>query len=215
MILIIGANGNMGKRYQAICNYLKIPWQGFDIKSATPNIIEFSYLDTWIQTYQNNQGPLKILICTPTDTHYKIIKQVAKYRLPILCEKPITKSMDELRELLAMNIKLDMILQYRHLISNDYSSYSYYDYFKTGNDGLYWDCLQPIYFSKGKVSIQNKSPIWDCCINGVDLKISNMDEAYVKEIRNWYDISCHHPELILAAHQKVHDYIKEMEKQHV
>ncbi len=56
MICIIGANGNMGKRYQSVCKYLNIPFKGLDVNDPLP---------------VNEEKFTHYLIATPTVSHEK------------------------------------------------------------------------------------------------------------------------------------------------
>ena len=202
-VLLVGSEGSMGKRYQAILKYLNVPfWR-----------VEKDWTDLSIKC-----APLveKIIVATPTDTHVSVIKDLLPYRKPILCEKPITKNIDQLRNLLGAcdqyGVKLRMMFQYGQLVNNDASELrSYYDYFRHGNDGLIWDCMQIIALANGDVTLSENSPVWKCSINGVALVASNMDRAYVDEVREFIlGSSSNHqsPEWLLGVHEKVAAYEK-------
>lgn len=185
MILIIGSDGNMAARYKAIMNYASIPWCGVDKGVDVKEYLKSNHVD-------------QILITTPTDTHFEIMKDVIPFKKHILVEKPVTKSVDELFELydLCDSEKaphFNMVMQYRYLLDEEQQrinikegdTESYYNYFKTGNDGLYWDCLQIIGLAADRVTIKNDSPRWRCCINGEVLSINTMDQAYINMITSW------------------------------
>jgi len=78
-----------------------------------------------------------------------------------------------------------VVMQYQELLNNNTYGQSYYDYFRTGNDGLIWDCFQIIALSKLTPSINNTSPIWKCAINGQTLSLSDMDSAYISFLGKW------------------------------
>lgn len=204
-VLLIGSEGSMGKRYQAILNQLKVPFGRVD---TGRNVSDF---DSW-DTYTH------FLVASPTDTHYQIIKDIEKFKKPILCEKPITKNLDELRELLDLcQERLSIVFQYLSLINfnsnvDSQSKMSWYNYFRTGNDGLYWDCMQIIALHRngmGSLEIANVSPVWSCCINGKPLSINGMDSAYVAYLHTWlagFRYIKH--DKIFELHQKVVDFMK-------
>lgn len=177
--LIIGANGSMGKRYQAILKHLDEPAWCVD-KDHDANTI-----------FERAMKADRIIICTPTETHFSFLKKLLVLGKPILCEKPITKHLPELMEIFKLSKKhstpFTMMLQYSELVNPSTSGASYYDYFRTGNDGLIWDCLQIIGLSKDDVDIKNESPVWMCRINGQSLKLSDMDHAYLNFVRKWID----------------------------
>lgn len=187
-VLLLGSEGNMGKRYQAILRKLRISFTGVDKNDIRPKD-KFSH----------------VIIATPTDTHYDLIKEYKQYSVPILCEKPITTNPNELEQIMIWKAKLTMVNQYAHMQMFRASGSSCYDYFKTGDDGLGWDCINILGMAKGKVTLMNKSPIWQCQLNGQTLRINDMDEAYISMIMQWCwsDYSWGDIDYIINAHQKV------------
>jgi hypothetical protein len=191
-VLIVGVLGNMGSRYRTILQHMGIPFKGVDI-------------DFWDESFfEQHHDFHSVIIATPTDTHCRMIKFFHKFDIPILCEKPITMKESELQEIIALKPKLCMVCQYIYLLKDTTRiGGSHYNYFKTGKDGLAWDCISIIGLSDGLANISNTSPIWSCSINGNDLTLSDMDGAYCKMIRNW--VSCPRENLgfIYHAHMKV------------
>ena len=185
-ILLIGSEGNMGQRYQAIMKYLDIPYVCSDINILTD----------WNRDYHS------YLICTPTNDHYEQIKQCSKFGKPILCEKAITKDPSRLIELID-TCDFAMVNQYKYLVDPTAKGDTYYNYFRTGKDGLNWDCINIIGLSKTPAKIMNKSPIWSCMINGQELSIKDMDLAYCKMIDRWYKKPYTNKDYIEKAHMKV------------
>lgn len=203
MTLIIGSEGSMGKRYQAILRHLGENFSCADI--GMPILPKHRICDRYI-------------VCTPTDTHYNILKSIIPLGKPILCEKPITKSLTALADIFSMckqyNTQFNMTFQYSELASKDQLSYqvldsgdSSYDYFRTGNDSLIWDCLQIIGLANGPVEIKNDSPIWKCKINGKYLSLADMDGAYVSFVKKWIngEINQNHDDLY-----KIHEKVEKM-----
>ena len=185
MILLIGAKGNMGRRYSLILKHL-----GEDVREVDLG----DRLDA--------SGCKAIVIATPTPTHYELIKHCAGYGLPILCEKPITQSLKELEELLELPMPLAMINQYRHISSDAENRPSYYNYFKTGGDGLGWDCINILGLANDAVEVASDAFIWECTINGSTVKIENMDMAYLMELRDWLSTYRDDREYIIKAHTR-------------
>jgi hypothetical protein len=178
-ILIIGKNGSMGTRYQAILSKLAIPFYGVDKESSLDDTIDCckaSYTDG-------------IILATPTHTHKAFLVKLAKLKKPVLCEKPIVKNASDVKEIIELFKKHEtpftMTMQYSELVDDNSKGDSHFDYFKTGPDGLYWDTLQIVGLAKGKVTVNNKSPIWNCMINGKQLSIVDMDHAYVSFVSKW------------------------------
>jgi len=177
MILIIGSEGSMGTRYKSILNWIGVEYICSDIGD---------YKEKFAQKVDSSS---KIILCTPTDTHHKILQEIIPTGKTILCEKPISKSLFELSDILNLCDKyrcnFNMTFQYSELVKNTAELPSFYNYFRTGKDGLFWDCLQIIALAKTSVDIRNTSPIWSCFINGQELYLSDMDEAYVSFIKKW------------------------------
>lgn len=191
-ILIIGASGNMGKRYAAILKY-------HDRQVAFADV-----LDTPKQQAALAAKSDGVIVCTPTDTHAEIIEYLPADK-PILCEKPLTKNVDELD--LMLKKRVQMVFQYSILATAPQPGFSMYDYYRHGADGLAWDCLQIIGLAKGECHLAEESPIWRCHINGQRMDIAHMDAAYVHMVRLWL----RHPDaqdkgLIREIHHKTKEY---------
>ena len=188
--LIVGCWGNMASRYKAILNMLGIAYYGVDINHA--------------QDVGEVDG---VIICTPTQTHCDMIKHYSQMNVPILCEKPITKDPDKLADLLKFcrenGVNLQMINQYAHMGVGKFPSDTYYNYFKSGSDGLHWDCINIRGLAKGEVTLGNDSPIWQCKVNGSHLDIKLMDYAYVEMIKSWLANPTDNLDYIKHAHNKV------------
>ena len=174
--MIIGGLGNMGRRYKCILEQvMKID----------------------VVTYDVDHGSLKdladcsgVIIASPTHTHLSWIRRLGSHNKPILCEKPLTTNIGHLEafenENRTLASQITMVNQYAYLVENHNHGATYYDYFKTGNDGLHWDCLNVIGMAdKRPEYIDNKSPFWNCMIRGKKLSIEKMDFAYVSMIRDW------------------------------
>lgn len=197
-IMILGAKGNMGRRYAAILKTLKHPVIGFDVES----------------TYQDfkNAIPLVdgIIIATPTPTHAHYLTALADSGKPILCEKPLSTNPKEVRRLMdlyrARKGKLRMVMQYQNMISGANDGESYYDYYNHGRDGLKWDCIQIIALAKRDFWLGESSPIWKCKINDKKLDIANMDFAYIDEIKHWLSRPAQDLGYLKAIHDKVAEF---------
>lgn len=198
MILLVGSEGSMGKRYQAIFDHLSIVYKPYDLH---------------VGNLDNLDLIKKVLIATPTNSHYELLKHFIKLGKDILCEKPICKSSKEVEEILDLaikhNAKFNMVFQYGEIAFNSENShqFTYYDYYKTGNDGIYWDCLQIIALASGPIKIKNKSPIWKCEINDNELNIASMDYAYIKFIDKWLKGNLKQDyQWLIDIHKKVEEY---------
>lgn len=196
LIAVIGANGNMGRRYGAILNYLKQSWIGLDLDNT---------LEQYDRVLKRVSG---VIIATPTSTHDEIIRMCLDYGMPILCEKPISTNLAAVEclclEAEARGVKLQMVNQYRHMgLQTEDRGTSYYDYWNHGRDGLFWDCISVVALAGGNVILDEKSPIWKCTINGRELDVSKMDRAYIGMIGLWLEHPKQDTAYIRHAHFKV------------
>ena len=200
-VLILGSKGSMGKRYAAILKHLNVPCTEFDVKDGNPLNGSIKQCD-------------RVIVATPTSTHMEVLDIITTVMpgAPILCEKPVTKSLSDLEQILSMcdarGNDLRMMYQYSLLASDDLYLQSHYNYYAHGSDGIQWDCMQIIGLAKGKVVLKEDSPIWKCTINGKKLKRSDMDRAYVDYVNNWIiDPSfCCGPSEIMRIHKKVSEW---------
>lgn len=200
-IYIFGNKGNMGRRYAAVLKLLEHEAVGGDVGDKVLDDREFGNYDGFI-------------IATPTDTHLDYIEFLLKCGKPVLCEKPFaTNAGAQLRNVLqeaeAAKMQLSMVSQYDFLgFQGSYGATSY-DYYKSGPDGLAWDCINIIRKAKASIRLKNESPIWKCTINGTALCPNMMDQAYIEMIDSWLTKK-YEPQydMILAAHEKVVDYLK-------
>lgn len=196
-ILIMGSDGNMGKRYGAILKYLGKEVVGVD-RHHEPETVR--------KLVKKADG---IIIATPTETHLKLLKALKRYKKPILCEKPFSKNIRDLSLLLDYYYKsetpLNMVYQYKELVNGKSHGDSEYDYFRHGSDGLLWDCIQIIGLAKGNVTIREESPVWRCQINGERLSLNMMDVAYVQHLKKWLAKPGQALSEILDVHMKVSD----------
>lgn len=193
-ILLVGGDGNMGKRYRTVLDFLGKKWKSTDIN--TP-------MEVTADLARAADG---IIICTPTEEHTTYIHLFHDMGVPILCEKPISKDMEDLKQCLASCGKagtvLDMVFQYKHLAISQRPGPTSYNYFRHGNDGLYWDCIQVIGLAQDAVRLKEDSPIWQCKINGHVLDLAEMDGAYVSFIRRWLKLPGQKLSEILEVHRK-------------
>lgn len=179
MILLVGYKGNMGQRYGKILDFHGVKWEGVDIG------------DTYLTQMKLAEKASGVLIASPTPAHINHLHRFAHMGKPVLCEKPFTKDLAALREILELYNKtrtpLSMVFQYDELVPEGTKGPSWYNYFRTGKDGLIWDCIQIIALAKQPPKLAAMSPVWDCTINGFRLSLGDMDDAYVKNVKRWLD----------------------------
>jgi hypothetical protein len=207
----------MGKRYQAILKHISeykdmsLTYDCYDIANGEQRLDYDKYSH--------------VIIATPTDNHKQYLNDLLDYKGAILCEKPIIKG--EVGNIIE-NRDIEMMFQYAYLYRlhpyNDLKAVSHrfghsskdetastYNYYNTGKDGLYWDCLQIIGLHRGpihRLKIMNESPIWSCTINAETLFIGHMDNAYVKAVFAWLNGFRFKKDLIRICHEKVLTYSK-------
>lgn len=187
MILLLGNKGGMGRRYSAIMRHLGIPFVGIDQGEPVPGT-----------KYSG------VIVATPTETHYDIVRLYRHLDIPILCEKPISRRIDHVRELVETTRYLTMVNQYEWLIDSDSEGDTVYNYWNSGKDGPQWDCINIIGLAKKPARISNKSPIWHCAINGHTLNIKDMDMAYCRMIDAWAKRpTSENRDYIIRAHSRV------------
>lgn len=209
-ILVVGSEGSMGKRYQAILKHL-----GHDIVTVDKQHTSIDVVKAGIKCD-------RIIVATPTETHAQVLDYVLLCGKPVLCEKPICTDLEELKGVLdharSFNPMLAMVMQYKRLLKDDVRSDqfykflddpsydSHYHYFRHGNDGLKWDCFQIIALAEGRVTLGESSPIWKCKINGQTLNLSDMDQAYVDMLDDWIRKPYSDIDTIYEMHEKVSKY---------
>ena len=197
-VAVYGFIGGMGRRYTTILQHLGHDWSGVDlgIGDARNAALEAD----------------AVIIATPTATHVDMLRRLKDCGKPILCEKPFSKDLGELRaliaELKAAGTRVQMVNQYDCLaFPRDARGLTVYDYFKSGGDGLEWDCISIVRHANGEIRLHNQSPIWNCWINGKQLSLADMDGAYVEMVDRWLRDPQDDLAKIWRAHKKVYDLI--------
>jgi hypothetical protein len=132
MILLIGGNGSIGRRYQSVIRALEYPFEIYDNPKHKAG-------DPW------NKNVSHALICTPTETHTFWAKECARAEIPFLCEKPFSKRpSDALR---FKDAKAFVVNNYNFLPCAQVPRKIYYNFYNTGKDGLVWDVCQLVYLA--------------------------------------------------------------------
>lgn len=188
--LVIGCNGSIGKRHCAVLKHIGVDFEGYDINDKIPDFDKFD----------------NFIIATPTNTHFRFIYELGQYRKPILCEKPLSIEREDFLKILNTDIKLSMMMQYRYFDRDFDKGDSRYNFYNHGKDGLVWDCFQVIALARGKVTIGEDSPIWDCVLNGRELDLRKMDHAYIWAIKEFLDGKYISKDKLLEYHNKVRNY---------
>lgn len=204
-VFIIGNKGNMGRRYAAILRHLGHEAVGCDA-GEIPNL---ELCDA-------------VIVATPTDTHLTLLDFLKECKRPVLCEKPFINEPEAmpylehfLKDAERCAMRVSMVSQYDYMLSPSLRSslpnltgLTSYDYFRTGNDGLAWDCINIIWWASGQIQLNNQSPLWKCRINGLRLDQANVDYSYVEMIQEWLrNPYIPQYERILKSHQKVVNFL--------
>lgn len=203
-VFIAGIKGGMGSRYRAILqNHLFIETLGCDPFDA--NAIEMAMPECG-----------GVIIATPTSTHLEMMEYFLKYRKPILCEKPFTTDIDKLDRFEYENrVNLDLITmvnQYQYLTHETSQGDTYYDYFKSGGDGIAWDCLNLIGLAKGAIELSNRSAVWKAQINGQKLHLEDIDHSYISMVRRWVSEPKSNYRYASNAHRKVQAFLNKEDR---
>jgi len=203
VVCVIGGLGSMGMRYRAILKWLEVPHVFFDVL-----YLQDRFLDVFCACVE----PTSFIVATPTDTHLSIYREIKDLGVPILMEKPFSKSISEVEEICNYDGFLSIVMQYQYLDS-DHSGESHYNYFRHGNDGLIWDCFQIIGLARGSVKLFETSPVWECSLNGRVLSLSDMDRAYVLTVKDFLNKKSNFSrQQVLDMHKKVKGFYDENKK---
>lgn len=191
MILVVGGNGNMGRRYCKILGAHAIDHKILDLN----NLHHAKFLI---------EECSKMIIATPTELHEQYIEKALDRGIDVLCEKPISKNLNFVRSLRGKQVKMvnnyfyaygkalarqlktigEFELQWHKLdgLREKRIEDTTYNYHYSGQDGIGWDCIQLIQYALGRVHFKNKSVVWSASINGVQLHLEDVLNGYTQMI---------------------------------
>lgn len=182
-IMLIGSEGSIGRRYHGILRHLGVEVFTYDTKVGGSQFLE-DY------TMGACDG---FIIASPTDTHVGWCYDLLRFKKPILCEKPVGVSVDQVRELYITDGALEHIYvvdNWVHMLGGDVSTNHYIEYanFHTGNEKVEWNLAQPIFLTKdGSLTINLCQAFFG--VNVFDKKKSyntrDIDLSYVDMIVAW------------------------------
>ena len=185
-VVLFGARGSMGQRYRAIFRYLGVPVVPVDI--ADGPIV-------WPLVWGEVRSSRGVVFATPTSTHGPLMNQLVSadasrgWHVPILCEKPIAAAAGLVAMFLtgpnAILGPFAMMCQYQMLDDGLTEGVTRYDYFRSGQDGLAWDCISLLALARGDVVLLNDAPVWECVLNGRRLTLGDVERAYVDFVARW------------------------------
>jgi len=196
----------MGKRYVGICKLLG------------HTVYEADTLRPECKIPNDFDG---IILATPTKWHLDQINYWMVYNKPMLVEKPLFTDHYEYKL-----FKLDtfpkklvrMINQYEYYIAKRHmqseyvkiqehtrtSKVTHYNYFRSGNDTIIWDCINIVGLADtdSDIELSNDSLVWDVAINGYQLDLSEMDAAYIWNVLDWTQNFDSNYDYIVHAHNR-------------
>jgi hypothetical protein len=173
-VLLIGYKGSIGNRYRAILEYLSVPFYGVDLG------------DTY-----NPELYKRAIIATSTETHFEVCKQMIAYGINFLCEKPVSKNPEEIKELIELceknKVEGNMVCNWKYVRPNlnPESNQILYNNFHTGKDGVNWDCIQLHYLDEEKAFITTDKPFFASIINNKNITYFNVEDSYIDMMKNW------------------------------
>lgn len=169
MIALLGGCGSIGSRYAAIMRHYGIEHEIFDTQLGNVDQVNWDRFD-------------KALIATPTASHLSVMSGIPEH-IPVLCEKPVSKTLDGI----PTRKNAYMVSNYRYVLNIcqiRLIKRMSYDYYKTGSDGIYWDCCQLLYLDPS-CRLNNVSPRWNLNINGYWVKYRDVEESYCRMIQDF------------------------------
>jgi len=208
LVAVIGAKGNMGRRYVSILNFLDVDHVDYDVDDNV-----------------DLAGVTHVIIATPTSTHIEVLEDLMpRKKIKILIEKPIAvldqihpmTALMPVRNMISQGHDVFMVNNYTYMHGQNYGDYgkTLFDYYNSGNDGLAWDCIQLIHLARSEIILKNDCPKWSCYINGMRMDAKNIDYSYIRMIEDfvgkgkklwgWNDIR--------DAHQKTFRWQKDYDR---
>lgn len=197
MVLLLGGNGSIGKRYQAILRYLDEPFFVYDSPAYPHGIHEWEFD--------------RAIIATPTWNHGMYCRLLSQLKKPFLCEKPLSMDLKEAKEL-SETCDGFVVNNYQFAIQHltEPIKKISYDFFNTGKDGLIWDVCQLVQLAhkfKAKLEVRKFSPFWNLQINFerllyryIEWSYASMIRSFLKnEIENLWDLKTGYEMSLLCA----------------
>lgn len=174
-LLLIG-NGNWGK------NYVKT------INNFYPNIkLIIANKDNYINLINNK--PDGVIIATPPDSHISIAQQALSLDIPVLIEKPIALSIEEVKKI--EKYTAPILINYIHLFSQSYQN------LKNIVQNSSISEISSLGFNHGP--IRNYSSLWDYGCHDIAMILDLVKEypqnIKIEQIKNSDDTSLYSMEL--------------------
>jgi len=178
-ILLIGGAGSIGRRYHKILNQLE-----HHVIVLDPATGDEHYQASVDLAMSGNYD--KAIICTPTDTHCKVFWKHIGWQKPMLIEKPVDKRPEQIRLLkeraYSLGVDVRMVCNYKYALKG--AKPIEWNYFKTGQDGLYWDLIQLIYINPD-ICIKQDGFIWQVKTNEGAISYKDVEMSYYDMIMDF------------------------------
>lgn len=176
-VLVIGSAGSTGQRYCAILRFLHHIVEEYDINDSTFRLPKAD----------------AVIIASPTECHYVHIIQALSQGGPVLCEKPLVKSLDELFMLQdARHIdRLAMVCNWAYLpwptVLKPESHHITYNYYNPGprKYKIYQNMAQALLLDKGRPILNLESPILNLSVDGRPYTCRDIEMSYVRMLDEW------------------------------
>lgn len=186
-IEIVGSEGSMGRRFYTILKYLKE-----DLIIRTDPSYEGAnktcgYMDT-------------VIVATPTDTHFEVVWDLlGRHGMRrILCEKPVCKNPEHILALIdrarfyGVDVRMccnwkyaiNLALTRAQKIAVEGEMEIEYNYYDSGKDGFFWDCIQLIHLA-GRFKYDRTRPAFEAKVNGIDVTLEHIHASYVLMVSEW------------------------------
>lgn len=182
-VLVIGGNGSMGRRYVAILKHLKE---------------DVYFVDNEFTSYQLLPCFDAFVVATPTSNHFPMLKMLASLGKPVLCEKPLCQRGLEIEDIerraIQSNTDIRMVCNWKYAINLAMTRAQKiavegemeieYNYFDSGKDGFFWDCIQLIHLA-GRFKYDRTHPAFEAKVNGIDVTLEHIHASYVLMVSEW------------------------------
>ena len=181
-VALIGGAGSIGTRYHCILDKLGVDVVVHDPPAGIHG--NLTNCDKWI-------------ICTPTDTHYNWCLQAISAGVTFLCEKPMSKSLVETEAIVdkayVRGVEGFVVCNYNMCSVTMKGREIYFNYFRTGKDGLCWDCCQLLYLGN-QVMLKTDSFVWTLIVDGVwQVDYRDLEMSYGKMLASFCGVAGQHP----------------------
>lgn len=175
-VLIIGSKGNIGRRYVSIMQTYNIDGYEYDIINIKESVHDLIDKST------------HVLIATPPESHVHYINLALSKGKYVLCEKPISYNLDDIKYLHnhPNKDKLNMVCNWIFLPQYDIilqpNSYTIeYNWFYYGKNA--WDLIQPLYLSH--TFTYHSYPLFSVKVDNEMFTQQDFNYSYLKMIKAW------------------------------